>query len=278
MKVVAILLLAGLAQAEEEDLMIKMPEAVTQTIIKAGEKPQADLALVQVETNQQLGMFESGVLHASLKPIVKAKVKKVMNFIHDTKDEYEHGTEDQKKSIRDKATSLVMMDAGTRGYNGELCIDLWNEATEVAGALSHFYCPGLVFPDSGFFSYQMPQYKSVQGSGPSRLRSAWLSFIFLKDLISYSSEAAILDFLADDVSYYWGRGDGLLGKAKVGKTLPYIGFPEDTWIHSPVEWHCDMTSCLAPVTAWSHQENYILTTFGGGGLLSEIIIPLYIWR
>ena len=54
--------------------------------MKAGEKPQASLSLVQAETTQQLGMFESGVLHASLKPIVKAKVNKVISFIHKTKE------------------------------------------------------------------------------------------------------------------------------------------------------------------------------------------------
>jgi hypothetical protein len=191
---IAILLLAGLAQAatlgnvqdttqeiQGEDLMIKMPEAVTSQIIKAGEKPQASLSLVQAETTQQLGMFESGVLHASLKPIVAAKVNKVMSFIHKTKDEYKHGTEDQKKAIQDKATSLIMNGMGTRAYNIALCEELWSEYTEIAGVLSFYFCPALIFPATNLAG--APPLSVVKGEGASRLRSAFLTEYFEEHVV-----------------------------------------------------------------------------------------------
>merc|ERR550514_598712 len=279
MKVVAILLLAGLAQAEEEDLMIKMPEAVTKDIIKAGEKPQADLALVQqVETTQQLGMFQSGVLHASLKPIVKAKVKKVMNLIHDTTEEYEHGTEQQKAALQEKATSLINIDMGTRAYSDLLCETLWNEATEMAGVLSHYYCPGIVYQEGGALASYAPSAMSAMGATPSRLRSAYLSYYFFRNLISFAGTEETIDMLGTDVAYYWGAGAGLVGKAKVSKTLPYIGFPEDAWFHNLVEWKCDTACCLVPITGWSEMVNYGLSCFLANGKVSEVIIPLAIWR
>merc|ERR550514_2709174 len=104
--------------------MIKMPDAVAPETVK----PKASLSLVQAQTSTQLGMFESGVLHSSLKPIVKAKVNKVVNFIKSSKDEYEHGTADQKKAIQAKAESLIMIGTGTRNFNLELCQELWSES------------------------------------------------------------------------------------------------------------------------------------------------------
>merc|ERR1719263_924795 len=124
--------------------MIKMPDAVAHESIKA--KPRASLSLAQEQTTQKLGMFESGVLHASLKPIVKAKVNKVINFIQSTKEDYAHGTEDQKKVIQQKAESYVMQGSGTRAFNEELCMELWGEATEMSGYLSFYYCPNVIFP------------------------------------------------------------------------------------------------------------------------------------
>lgn len=284
---VAIFLLAGLAQAAllsqvqdkttqedaAEDLMIKMPEAID--IIKAGEKPRASLALVQADTTQQVGMFESGVLHASLKPIVKAKVNKVISFIHKTKDEYQHGTEDQKKAIQDKATSLIMQGMGTRAYNLALCEELWSEYTEIAGVLSFYFCPALIFPATNLAG--APPLSTVKGEGASRLRSAFLTEYFWKSMLS-NNKKAVIDFLSDDVTYYWGASTGLVGKKQVSQVLPYIGFPEGSKLSNPVEWHCDTTTCIAPVKAWAEHMNYCLLTFGAGGDVTEAIVPLSLWR
>merc|ERR1719191_1313030 len=242
--------------------MIKMPEAVAESIIKAGEKPQANLALVQTETTQQLGMFESGMLHASLKPIVKAKVNKVMNYIRATKDEYKDGTEDQKKAIQDKASSLVMMSMSTRGVNTELCEALWSEFTEQAGKLSFQYCPGLVFPTTSVAG--APPLKLVKTDGVSRLRAAFLTEYFWKFMLSHHT-AAVTEFLDKKVCYYWGGSEGFCGFDAVSRVLPYVGFPEGSKLSNPVFWHCDTTTCIAPVKAWAEHRNYCLTTFGAGG-------------
>lgn len=273
--------------------MIKMPEAVGE-IIKAGEKPAASLSLVQAETTQQLGMFESGVLHSSLKPIVKAKVNKVANYIRATQDEYAHGTEDQKKEIQNKASSLIMQSMGTRGANGELCELLWSLMTDLAGALSFFYCPSIAFPSA--FVAGAPPYSVVKGSGASRLRSAFLTEYFWEAMLS-ASKSKIKDMLGAGVMYYWGASDGakgytdvgphakmpksgggLTGKNMVEVVLPYIGFPVGSKLSNPVDWHCDTTTCIAPVRAWAWHSNYCLTTFSADGLVTEVIIPLSLWR
>merc|ERR1719487_2924023 len=108
--------------------MIKMPDAVAPEASKSqtNTEPQASLSLVQANT--ELGMFESGVLAASMKPIVKAKAKKVISFIKNSKDAYEHGTEEQKKDIQGKAESLIMMGTGTRAFASDLCEMLWSES------------------------------------------------------------------------------------------------------------------------------------------------------
>lgn len=283
---IAILLLSGFTQAailssknkdavEEatEELSIKMPEVVAQQT--ATTKPQASLSLVQSEANTQLGMFESGVLHGSLKPIVKAKVKKVMNFIQTTKDQYEHGTEEERKSMMAKAESFIMTGTGTRGYNEELCAQLWTSATEAASTLSFFYCPSIVFPSNDLTG--TPPMDTIKSSPESRLRSAFLTQYFWNAMLSKESQT-VTDFLAPTVSYYWGNMEGVKGKEKVSKIVAYIGFPEDSSLGNPVEWHCDTTTCIAPLKAWAQHENYCLTTFDASGLITEIIIPLQLWR
>lgn len=282
---IAILLLSGFTQAavlsnvvdatEEatEDLSIKMPEVVAQQT--ANTKPQASLSLVQSETNTQLGMFESGVLHGSLKPIVKAKVKKTMNFVRSTKDQYEHGTTEEKKAIQAKAESLIMTSTGTREYNEELCMALWSEYSEIAGILSFAFCPSLIFPATNLAG--APPLASVQGSAPTRLRSAFLTQYFWNAELS-KDVSSVQSMLSPGVCYYWGQTDGICGVDKVSKTLPYIGFPADSKLSDPVQWHCDTTSCIAPVKAWAEHSNFCLLTFDSTGKVTEAIVPLDLWR
>jgi len=283
-KVCAFLFLGGLAQAaqlsdstqhtheDDEDLSIKMPESVAapKTMAKG---PSASLVQDQVTT--QLGMFESGILHSSLKPIVKAKVNKVVSFIAATKEDYQHGTADRKKAIQQKAETLVMAGAGTRGFNHELCNNLWSESTEMAGYLSFYYCPSLVFPSNDLSG--APPYKTVASGEPSRLKSAFLTQYFWDAMLS-GGKNTVVEMLAENVCYYWGNQPGVCGKQFVERTLPYIGFPDSSKVSSPVNWHCDTTTCIAPVTAWAQHSNYCLLTFGGGGRITEAIIPLDLWR
>lgn len=255
--------------------MIKMPEVVSHEGIKAAEKPQASLSLVQSQATQQLGMLESGLVHASLKPIVQAKVKKVMNYVRATKDEYEHGTEDQKKAIKAKAHSLVMLGAGTRIFNEELCYALWGEATETAGELSFFYCPLLVWPSANV--KETPPLEVVLGEAPSRMKAAFLSYYFWDAIVNFDAETAKW-MMAPDITYYWGGYNSLKGYYDVSMTLPYVGFPEDTKISNPVAWHCDTASCIVPIKAWAGHSNYVMSSFGNGGKCSEVIIPMNLWR
>merc|ERR1719265_1599133 len=95
--------------------------------------PELPVALVQgqVEATSHLSkMLESGVIHSELKPIVLAKVTKVMNFLQSTKEEYESGTVDKKKELQQKAEMMIMQNAGTRSFNKGLCEALWGETTE----------------------------------------------------------------------------------------------------------------------------------------------------
>lgn len=267
------------AQEDTYDMTIKMPALAEPDTGYAMKPKSTSLSLVQAETGTQLGMFESGVLHASLKPILKAKVNKVMNFLQSTATEYEHGTVDQKSAIMSKAESLIMKGATTRGFNVELCNLLWGQATEESSTLSFYYCPTLVFPAQ--HAQGGPSYQTLQGEGPSRLRSAFLAQAFWRAVLGGSGGALqdkVIEMLGSDVCYYWGNVPGVCGKESVARTLPYIGFPAESRLSNVVHWHCDTTSCLTPITAWAKSENYCLVTFGAGGKVSEVIIPLSLWR
>lgn len=282
---IAILLLSGItqaallskaqdaAEAATEELSIKMPEVVAQQTTNT--KPQASSSLAQTETNTELGMLESGVLHASLKSIVKAKVKKVMNFIKTNANEYEHGTAEEKKAIQTLADSLILPSTGTREYNKDLCNNIWSEQNELASTLGKVYCPTFVLPKTDLSAE--PEYESVKKDPESRLRSAFLAKHFWDTLLDkdVNNFVAMLD---PEVCYHWGDGPGHCGKEKVARTLPFIGFPGGTKKGDPVTWKCDTTSCIVPIKAWAEQSNYCLTTFGTNGLVKEVIVPLEQWR
>jgi hypothetical protein len=260
-------------QEDQEVLSIKMPEAVA---VAASQKVAPKVAsLSLVETSSEVGMIESGVLSATLKPLVKAKVNKVMSFINTMKGEYEHGTEDQKKAVQSKAESLIMMGSSARGYNMALCDELWASMSELAGKLSFYFCPSLVFPaaDAG----SIPPLEVVMSGDPSRLRSAFLTSYFWSAAIGYNS-FGVITMLAPTVCYYWGKDGNTCGRTKVMQKLPYIGWPSSTKLSDPVYWHCDSTTCIAPIKAWSDHQNYCLASFGPAGLVVEAIVPLVLWR
>merc|ERR1719161_2583872 len=121
-----------------------------------------------------------------------------------------------------------------------------------------------------------PDYELVAASPPSRLRAAFLSKFFWKDMLT-KNVAAVTASLAKDVCYYYGSAPGICGKLKVAKKLPYIGFPQGSVLANPVYWHCDVNSCLIPMKAWGDAQNYVLTTFGSSGNVTEVIVPLSLW-
>jgi len=278
-----------MSAAEEDDgvdLTIKMPDAVVSAEQLPMEKlqefktktPKMSSALVENEkkalVESQQGMFESGVFDASLKPILKAKVNKVMNFLKSNSEEYEQGTADQKSAIIDKASSLIMTGTGVRGYNLELCHLLWAEATEEASKLSFMYCPALQFPPSDMAG--IPPYTLVKAGVPSRLRSAYLTQHFWREMLTHHKRS-IQMMMAPDICYYQGTGPGVCGHGHVSQSMPYVGFPDGTYVGEVVRWHCDTFSCLVPITAWGESENYCLSTFNEEGLVTEVIIPLDLW-
>jgi len=258
---------------DTNELTIKMPDAaVPETKV---EKKATSQSLVQAETGTQLGMFESGVLHASLKPIVKAKAQKVMDFLEATNEEYSHGTEDQKKTIQKKAHSLIMLGTGTRAFNLALCDLLWAALTEIASKLSNHYCPALIFPAQS--AAGTPALAAVNADPPSRMRSAFLTQYFWGFMLG-NNKNSVISMLDANVYYYWGNDAPLVGSVQVGKSMPFIGFPADSQLSHPTSWHCDATTCIAPVKAWSKHENYCLTTFKNTGKVTEVIVPLQLWR
>lgn len=302
-KAIVFLLLGGPAQAAllmdqmnhsqeeaEGDLAIKMPDAVTPEIkatipeMKTQEKPQFSQSLVESQSASQLGMFESGVLKASLKPIVKAKVKKVAIFLETHKGEYEHATEDRRVELKSKLESLIMMGAGTRGFvNEELCNLLWGIPEEWAGGMSATYCPDIAYTQGSIKWFgstagndEMPPLLLLQESAPSRLRTAYLTQYFggfwILDLDSH-----VIDMLADDVTYFDGTTT-VVGKASVSMVFPTIGLPETARVLGPYRWHCDESTCIVPVLAWASHDNYCLFKFSSAGMVEEIIVPLNLWR
>jgi len=116
-------------------------------------------------------MLESGIVGSELKPIVRAKVNNVLQFLQDQSEEYENGSSDVRKQVLRKAEDLIMQHSGTRSFNTELCKELWGQATEVASQLSFFYCPALAFPPVELSG--TPSMKELQQQPPSRLRSAF---------------------------------------------------------------------------------------------------------
>lgn len=284
---IALLVLLGVAQAsnvlktqemrdmslEDDGLTIKMPEAIVPEKMPIKEAPKVGLSLVQSES--QLGMFESRILHASLKPVLKAKVKNAMKYVRQANDAYEHGTVDQKKAIQDKAHGMIMNGAGARFFNEELCLELWGETSEFASKLSWFYCPEPRFPT--IFIDDFFELFEVEKMAASRQRSAYLSYYLWTRKLTQSS-MSVSDLLADNIIYFWGYDQQLVGKANVDQVLPYVGFPSGSWLSSAVEWHCDLSSCITPVAAWSAQKNYVYASFNDAGKADYVIIPLSLWR
>jgi len=286
-------LLVGLVQAvhlknvamqhEDDELTIKMPDAIApeeaehkiRSFKVAHGAPETSGSLVQAETSSQLGMLESGVLHSSMKPIVKAKVKKVLNFIQNNKDTYETGTPEQKKELQQKAESLIMQGSGTRSFNLDLCNDLWNDISQWSGDLSFYYCPQLIFPDKSMSG--TPPLNLAQTQSPSRLRSAFLTEYWW-DAMLHGHQNQVIAMLDNDVCYYAGAGGGTCGIQDVSKIVPHLGFPTGSKVSRPVQWHCDTNSCIAPVKAWADHAQFCLTTWGSNGKLTEIIVPLNLWR
>jgi len=298
-KGIAFLLAGGLAQAAllknnesvnqdhrvetEGDLAIKMPDAVApeiKAIAPDTEKPKMSQSLIQETSSMELDMVEGGVMDATMKPIVKAKVKKVMSFIQSRNDEYEHGTEDQRKALRSKAESLIMQSSGTRGYNEELCNELWGEATQWAGDMSTYYCPSITYPawsmrwEAG--GSDVPPYELLFQSKPSALRSAWLTDTWITHFLQ-AKVALVIDQFCDDVSYYDGTTT-IEGITKVSQTLPMIGMPWTSELTGPEYWICNTECCLTPVIAWAQRDNYFMSCYAESGCLKEVIIPLNLWR
>lgn len=262
----------------------KYGEAPTHNVaegIKA--EPSVKTALMEGETqaitntrsvSRLSNMLESGIVGSELKPIVRAKVNSVLQFLQDQSGEYENGSSDARKQVLRKAEDLIMQHSGTRSFNIELCKELWNEATEVASQLSFFYCPALTFPPTELTG--TPSVKELQKQPPSRLRSAFLTQHFWRSML-HGGASEIVDMLDDDVCYYAGASPAVCGFGHVKGTLPHVGFPRDSQTALPVSWHCDTTSCLVPVKAWGQKENFVLTSWGHGGKLNEVIIPLDLW-
>lgn len=260
MKYCAFVLFCAGAVTAEEGLSIKMPEAIAAVKTAPLDKAQEQKAIV------------SG---ASPKSMIKAKTHKISQFLQKAKGEYEEGTEDQKKAIQAKAVSLMMNSASVRDAGGDLCPLLWSSATELAGKLSFFFCPSLVFPTGN--ADGTPLYAAVSGSPASRMRSAFLTKFFWAAILGHDS-SGVIEHLAPSVCYYAGNGNEICGIDMVSKTLPYIGFPQTSHVSDPVYWHCDTTTCIAPVKAWAEHQNYCLTAFDSSGLVTEAIIPLTLWR
>ena len=168
-----------------------------------------------------------------------------------------------------------MKRANGRGIVTELCKLLWSSTSEIAGMLSFGLCPSLVFPSGDLPG--TPGQATSAARPPSRTRSAFLTQSFWTAMFSHNDNDVIA-MLAPSICYYTGNGEGLCGKDVVSQKLPYIGFPQTSHLSDPVYWHCDTTTCIAPVKAWAEDQKYCQTTFDGAGLVSEVIIPLDLWR
>lgn len=278
-KVIAFLALVGFAQAlnvlqEDDDLHIKMPEPITPDEKSVKEVPTVGLSLVQSES--KLDMFEMGILHASMKAIVNAKVKKTMNYIRHTKSEYEQGNVDQRMAIQDKAHALALDGQGTRDYNKELCWSLWGEQSQLASTLSFYYCPSLIYPVQSRRDKIIDVTKWA-GKPESRVRSAELTW-YLWNCVLYSTVSGVVAFLDPSVTYSTSHNYMVAGKDRVAKILPFIGFPDGSFLTNSVEWHCNLEACIAPIQAWAAQKNFVYSKYSSKGQALEVIVPLKLWR
>jgi len=279
-----------------EDLTIKMPDAIaedthdalaserklledqeTELRALANRESSVKASFVQNEKIQSKlsHMLENGVVHSELKPIVQNKVKKVMSFLQTIQETYSQSSYDKKKEFLKMAETLIMQNSGTRSFNKELCNLLWSESTEVAGQLSSYFCPTISYPSQALKT-EAPPVKSLQLEPPSRERSAYLAQHFWNSLLS-GNKKQVIDMLSDKVCYYAGS-DQQCGKQFVQQQLPYIGFPFDSKMSSPEQWHCDTTTCITPIRAWAKQQNYCMTTWGPDGKVTEVIVPVDLWR
>lgn len=261
----------------EGDLHIKMPEASMPEKMTVKETPKVGLSFVQ--SHGQVDMFENSILHSSLKPILAAKVKKTMTYFRHFKDEYEQGTVNERSAIREEAHALALNGMGLRNYNQELCWQLWGQTGELASTLSFFYCPSITFSDSQIRNFRNMEDISLGWIDQplSRERSAHRTFGFWSNVLFGRGESFQYLYLKSDVKY-WSSSRGFWeGRDAVLQTLPYIGWPEASKLSNPVEWHCDLYSCIAPISAWSGQSNYVYAKFHSKGI-EEIIIPLDLWR
>jgi len=268
-------------QERESKLVEEELEREPKEGIKA--EPSVKAALMEGETKAITNtksvskisqMLESGIVGSELKPIVRAKVNNVLQFLQDQSEEYENGSSDVRKQVLRKAEDLIMQHSGTRSFNTELCKELWGQATEVASQLSFFYCPALAFPPVELSG--TPSMKELQQQPPSRLRSAFLTQHFWRSML-HGGGSEVVDMLDKDVCYYAGASPAVCGFNFVKGTLPHVGFPTGSQAALPVSWHCDTTTCLVPIKAWGQKENSVLTSWGNNGKLSEVIIPLDLW-
>lgn len=281
-----------------EDLTIKMPDAIAagedkleseENLLEKQEEDLSEQSLLEVskvetkKTESSLShMLENGVIHSELKPIVQNKVKKVMNFLEVIKMQYDSGDTAQKKEFLKMAETLIMQNSGVRSFNPELCNALWGESHEAAAQLSSYFCPPITYPAGAMSTARggdvtgTPALKTLQIEPPSRQRSAYLSQYFWNFMLSRKSRE-VVDMLSDDVCYSQGN-QKTCGKEKVKAQLPYIGFPYDSSMSSPEQWHCDKNSCITPIRAWAQQQNYCLTKWDAHGKLTEVIVPLDLWR
>lgn len=261
----AALSVAEMSKSEKENdaLFIKMPQAVASAKMVPPAKAQEVQSLVSAAPSS-----------AAQESMIKAKVHKVIQFVSSAEDEYAQGTEDQKKSILTKTHSLIMLGAGSRGANFELCNVIWSWGTLLTSTMAYYYCPRVI-PMSDYLP--SPSLESVAMEPPSRLRSAYLT-AYAWDYILWGDTSSILSFIGEDTWFFngvWHFG----GFEELRNVIPYIGFPSDTFATEPVYWHCDTWQCIAPIQAWAKHQNYCLTSFYPfSRRWNAIVVPLDLWR
>jgi hypothetical protein len=258
-----------------DDLFIKMP---MDTLAAASQQSVAQKAgdrVTDVLQGAKLDMQEEQQLHSTYpNRINSGKLHKVINFMRSVEDRYENASEDQKKAFQAQSQSLIMMGASTRGYNAVLCQMLWSSTTDLAARLSWQYCPSVTF-NSDEMEFNADFHKFAKFS-PSRWRSATLSSIFFKEILS-SNRGDNQYFFDSNVCYLTGASV-VCGASSVDLLLSRLGWPAEADIGHVSHWYCDSSSCLVPLKAWGGVTNYCLAAFSSQGGVSEVIIPKQLWR
>jgi hypothetical protein len=253
-------------------LFINMPRVVKAAI--STQIPLERNLAMKMQNNADLGMFQAGLLQNFLKPVVAARLHKVINSIRLDKVERQNSTEEAKRHKEQHAASLIMMGASTRGFNYKLCQKLWSEKTELSSKLSALFCPTIMFLPG---DADLETHITLGRGPPSRVRSARLSNYFWTAMVSYAMMDGV-EQLAPDVCFVESPTAETCGKHNVQLKLPTIGWPEETMLQDPAYWYCDATSCLVTIQAWAYQKNFCYAAFNSEGQVVEAIVPLRLWR